>query len=215
MSAPPGTATTHSFCCFFHFDSYLYPFSKFQFNSHNTTPSFFFPKFYFYTSIPKLPSINSPNSNVCNPLPLCLKPSLFHLSSQNAPASPAPPAQGLRGWGFHRDQAAVQSLNESLRGPPSQRQRFSDGDQVGVPELGQALPSRRLAIGIGRPRFHRDSQRLRHAVRSGGQGHVRPVVECSSSASCSSEKLGRVSTRWVLSDPEVGNGPVLVERKRP
>ncbi|KAH0997765.1 hypothetical protein GBA52_021629 [Prunus armeniaca] len=112
MSAPPGTATTHSFCCFFHFDSYLYPFPKF------------------------------------------------------------------------------------------------------IP-LGQALPSGRLVVGIGRPRLHRDSQRLSHAVRSGGQGHVRPVVECSSSASCSSEKLGRVSTRWVLSDPEVGNGPVLVERKRP
>ncbi|KAM1788653.1 hypothetical protein ACFX11_038910 [Malus domestica] len=42
---------------------------------------------------------------------------------------------------------------ESIRGPPSHGQRVANEDQVGVPELGQAIPPRRIAVGVRRSDF--------------------------------------------------------------
>ncbi|KAM2050277.1 hypothetical protein EV1_031484 [Malus domestica] len=42
---------------------------------------------------------------------------------------------------------------ESVRGPPSHGQRVANEDQVDVLELGQAIPPRRVAVGVQRSNF--------------------------------------------------------------
>ncbi|KAF3958494.1 hypothetical protein CMV_016616 [Castanea mollissima] len=82
---------------------------------------------------------------------------------------------------------------ESVRGAQSGANGFVDGDQVGVPEPGQDVPSgrhdpttpppprrrqggNRVGLRIGRQRFHRDSQRVHDALRSGGACALRSLL---------------------------------------
>ncbi|KAM1189210.1 hypothetical protein FF1_025089 [Malus domestica] len=68
--------------------------------------------------------------------------SIRHLISRSRPPPPrrSPrPSSGLHG--------------ESVRGPSSHGQRVANEDQVSVPELGQAIPPRRVAVGVRRSDF--------------------------------------------------------------